>query len=165
VIFIKDFHIPRTIKKTIKKHNYTFSFNKDFMAVISGCATVKRKDSDTTWITDEMIEGYYKLFLMGRAFSIEVWEDSEIVGGLYGVKIEKYISAESMFHKRDNASDAALIKLVQLCINSNIPMIDCQITSDHIFRYNAIEITRKKFLDYLQILLNNKYPSISKGLS
>ncbi|WP_083816887.1 hypothetical protein [Flexistipes sinusarabici] len=90
-----------------------------------------------------------KLHKLGYAYSIEVWQNKDIVGGLYGLQIGNYVCGESMFHEADNASDAALIKLLQTAHEKNIGFIDCQVTSDHIFRYGAAQVTREFFLNLL----------------
>jgi len=149
LLFTDNFRIPKSIRKNIRKKGYSITFNKHFNTVIKKCAEVKRNGQHETWITNDMIDAYIKLHKLGYAYSIEVWQNKGIVGGLYGLQIGNYACGESMFHETDNASDAALIKLLQTAEEKNIGFIDCQVTSDHIFRYGAAQVTREFFLNLL----------------
>ena len=114
--------------------------------MILACAEAKRTEQDGTWITQEMQEAYINLHQSGYAHSIEVWENEELVGGLYGVLINKVFCGESMFAKKSNASKIALI---WLCQNANINLIDCQIQSEHLEKMGARIVDRKEFMEYL----------------
>ena len=100
-------HIPRSLRKKIKKKPYDLSFDSAFEEVISRCAETPRPDQDGTWITLEMAEAYPRLHEMGFAHSVEAWRDGELVGGLYGVSLGGVYFGESMFSSASDASKVA----------------------------------------------------------
>jgi leucyl/phenylalanyl-tRNA--protein transferase len=122
------------------------TYNTAFQEVIQQCAQIPRTDQDSTWILPEMQEAYLRLFQQNQAMSVEVWEGENLVGGLYGVKVGRVFSGESMFSKASNSSKLALIELVQ---TGTFDLIDCQIHSEHLASLGAREIPRSEFLSYL----------------
>ncbi|MCX8033841.1 MAG: leucyl/phenylalanyl-tRNA--protein transferase [Thermodesulfovibrio sp.] len=149
VIFPSLFRLSRSLYQIMKKNAFKVTFDKDFYGVIEKCASIKRKDSNDTWITDEMREAYIKLHSLGFAHSVEVWKDDKLVGGLYGVSIGKAFFGESMFSLVSNASKVALACLVEFLIKNSFYFIDCQITNEHLSRMGAIEVPRNVFLKIL----------------
>lgn len=147
VLFPNEVKISKSMRQVLRNHPYKIIYNKAFEKVILACAEAKRKEGNGTWITEEMQSAYTKLHQLGHVHSIEVWENEELVGGLYGVLINKVFCGESMFSKKSNASKIALI---WLCQNANINVIDCQIHSEHLEKMGARMIERDKFMDYLQ---------------
>src|SRR6476659_3589956 len=129
VILPAEIKIRKSMKQVINSKKFIITHNKAFEKVIKACADAKRLGQDGTWITDDMQQAYIHLYQSGFAHSIEVWENKELVGGLYCVLINKVFCGESMFSKKSNASKTALI---WLCQNANIKIIDCQIYSEHL---------------------------------
>ena len=123
--------------------------NKSFIEVVKSCATVKRFGQTGTWITEGLMKTYEELHKRGKAYSVEVWENYELVGGLYGIDIGNIFCGESMFTKKNNASKLAFIFLVNELSKNDYKMIDCQVPSAHLRNLGAEEITRKEFIDFL----------------
>jgi leucyl/phenylalanyl-tRNA--protein transferase len=118
--------------------------------VIVACSKVKRQHQTGSWITDQMIDVYCELHKMGFAKSVEVWLDSKLVGGLYGIQFnDDVFCGESMFSYVSNASKIGFINFVQ---NSNFKLIDCQVHSEHLETLGAEQISRSNFMQYLRPL-------------
>lgn len=148
-----DLHISRRLKQYARASTATLSFNHAFDEVIRACAG-DRKSQQDTWITPEMMRAYEDLHADGWAHSIEIWEDGELVGGLYGLCIGQVFFGESMFSATTNASKLALIGLVRHLIASNIELIDCQVDSQHLASLGASLISRDEFTQILQSACN-----------
>ncbi|MUU78563.1 leucyl/phenylalanyl-tRNA--protein transferase [Winogradskyella endarachnes] len=147
VLFPEDIKISKSMKQVLRKGDFKVTENKAFKAVIENCALAKRTDQDGTWISDGMIEAYCKLHLLGFAKSIEVWQNQELVGGLYGIAINDTVfCGESMFTKVSNASKVGFITFIN---NSNYKLIDCQLHTKHLESLGAKHIAREAFLSYL----------------
>jgi leucyl/phenylalanyl-tRNA--protein transferase len=147
VLFPNEVKISKSMRQVLNSNRFKITLNTAFKKVIKACADAKREGQDGTWITDEMQAAYYKLHLSGIAHSIEVWEQDQLVGGLYGVQINKVFCGESMFSNKSNASKAALI---WLCKNGGFDIIDGQIHSEHLERMGARMIERSEFTAYLE---------------
>jgi len=159
VLFLKDFHISSSLNKKLKKNSFTVTIDKSFEEVINLCAIVKRKDSEGTWITQDMIEAYIKLHKSGYAHSIEARMEGKLVGGLYGVCIGSIFFGESMFHLEKDASKVAFAKFcLTLKEKTEIDLIDCQVYTDYLAGFGAKLIRRKDYLNLLRerIRKNNK---------
>ncbi|WP_299105826.1 leucyl/phenylalanyl-tRNA--protein transferase [uncultured Winogradskyella sp.] len=147
VLFPEDLKVSKSMKQVLRKGNFKVTENKAFKAVIENCALAKRTDQDGTWISDDMIQAYYKLHQLGFAKSIEVWQNEELVGGLYGIAInDDVFCGESMFSKVSNASKVGFITFIQ---NSNFKLIDCQLHTKHLESLGAKNISRAEFLKFL----------------
>ncbi|MGJ8665618.1 MAG: leucyl/phenylalanyl-tRNA--protein transferase [Patiriisocius sp.] len=153
VLFPSEMRITKSLKKTIKKEIFQVTFNTAFSDVIKNCATIKREGQAGTWITNEMDDAYLDLHIKGIATSVEVWQNGELVGGLYGVdlKDKKVFCGESMFSKVSDASKVAFYYLVQHLLKGNYKIIDCQVHNQHLESLGAHEIPRKEFLNYLNV--------------
>jgi len=150
--------INRTLKKFIKKNPFKITLNHAFNEVIGYCAAAPfRKEG--TWIIDDMATAYKNLHKQKVAHSIEVWQENELVGGLYGVAINSFFSGESMFYRKNNASKIALIALSQLLRERNIRIIDCQISNPFLNSMGCLELTRNKFLVIQQSLVKQAVPA------
>jgi len=148
VLFPEDLKVSKSMKQILKKDLFKVTTNQAFKAVIENCAQAKRPEQHGTWITDEMIEAYFKLHQLGYAKSIEVWQNEELVGGLYGIAInDDVFCGESMFAKVSNASKVGFITFIK---NSNYKLIDCQLHTKHLESLGAINISRADFISYLQ---------------
>ncbi|MBF8148859.1 leucyl/phenylalanyl-tRNA--protein transferase [Winogradskyella sp. F6397] len=148
VLFPEDLKVSKSMKQVLKKSTFQVTTNKAFKAVVENCANVKRNDQYGTWITDDMINAYLKLHELGYAKSIEVWQNDELVGGLYGIEVNDTVfCGESMFAKVSNASKAGFITYIQ---NSNYKLIDCQLHTKHLESLGAKHISRIEFLDFIK---------------
>lgn len=153
IIDLEDFHLPRSFKKFLKTAAFKASFNQDFEKVIELCSSVKRKDQPTTWITEELKEAYIKLFHHGLAYSVEVWNEKGIlVGGLYGVVMGEFVSAESMFMLEDGASKFALYSLATHLKTTNTKFIDTQMVTSVVELFGGKYIPREDFMKRLEKL-------------
>ncbi len=152
VLFPSELKISKSMRQLIRKNQFEVTFNTNFESVINNCATINRLGQDGTWITGDMQQAYKKLYEMGYAVSVEVWQDKELVGGLYGIwlKEKRVFCGESMFSKVSNASKYGFITLVEWLEEKNIKLIDCQVYTDHLASLGAREITRAAFMKYLE---------------
>jgi len=149
VLFPEDLKISKSMKKILREGKFTFTENKCFEEVMKNCQAAERKGQDGTWITDEMIKSYSTLHRYGKAKSIEVWENDELVGGLYGVDLGHIFCGESMFAKVSNASKAGFIYFVEKYKNQ-YQLIDCQVYTEHLASLGAKEIPKREFLKILK---------------
>lgn len=150
VIFTDEIHLPRSFEKFLKKNPYRLSFNQEMRKVILECARVPRKNQPGTWITPDIIRGYEKLFLEGLAYSVEVWKEEALVGGLYGVVMGEFVSGESMFMKEDGASKFALWGLLQHLKSKGISFLDTQMVTSVVESFGGKYIPREEFLSQLR---------------
>ena len=155
LLFVSEFHIPKSLEKTLKKNIFEIRFSSDFDSVITNCRTIKRKDkygaSETgTWISEELIEAYKKLNKLGHCYSVESYREGQLVGGLYGVSIGKIFSGESMFHKEKDASKVCLVYLINHLKSKGIDWLDCQQLTALLESFGAREIPRKEFTQLLE---------------
>ncbi|WP_025742740.1 leucyl/phenylalanyl-tRNA--protein transferase [Aquimarina pacifica] len=152
VLFPSELRISKSMKQLLRKQAFEVRFNTSFSLVIDNCAMIKRSDQEGTWITDDMKKAYKKLHNLGYAISVEVWDQSNLVGGLYGILLQdkKVFCGESMFSKVSNASKFGFIKLIDWLAQKDIKLIDCQVYTDHLASLGAREIPRAEFLEYLK---------------
>lgn len=157
VLFPKDLKISKSMRKVLVDNTFEITFNQNFEEVISNCKTIKRNDQGGTWITDAMQKAYIKLHELGVAKSVEVWQNKQLVGGLYGIDLPcqpadlgNIFCGESMFSKVSNASKVAFIYLVKKLEKENYKLIDCQVYNNHLASLGAVEISRKKFINFLK---------------
>ena len=146
VLFLEDLKVSKSLKKIIDRKVFEVTFNKAFREVITNCQEVKRSGQLGTWITDDMIEAYCKLHDAGMAQSVEVWEDGQLVGGLYGIDLGHIFCGESMFSLKSNASKVAFVHLVEKLKQENYLLLDCQVFNPHLESLGAVEIDREDFL-------------------
>ncbi len=146
VLYPSKIKINKTMQQIMDRRTFKITTNTAFEDVIANCANTKRSQQDGTWITNEMQKAYIELHQLGIAKSIEVWQNKELVGGLYGLEILDIFCGESMFSKVSNASKAALI---WLCKNKNYALIDCQVRTEHLISMGAEMMARKDYLDQL----------------
>ncbi len=153
VLYPDELHISRSLGKAIKKKPYTLSINQNFPAVIKACAEQRGKNRDGTWISPAMQTAYHNLYLAGWAHSIEVWQQEQLVGGLYGIALGGVFFGESMFSIKANASKIAFVYLVERLHDKGYTLIDCQVSSEHLASLGAREIKREKFQQELSASL------------
>ena len=150
VLYPNKLKISKSSKQLLRSQKFEVTVNRSFKEVIVACSKVKRPAQSGTWITDQMIDVYCELHQMGFAKSVEVWLDSKLVGGLYGVQFnDDVFCGESMFSYVSNASKIGFINFVQ---NSNFKLIDCQVHSEHLESLGAEMISRSNFMQYLSPL-------------
>lgn len=141
-------HVSRSLAKWMRQGRYQVSFDTDFAAVIAACAA-PRDYTNGTWITDPMRMAYCELHARGIAHSVEVRQDGELVGGLYGLAMGQLFFGESMFSRADNASKVGFVTLVRHLEAAGFVLIDCQMQTDHLLSLGAHAISRREFADYL----------------
>ena len=139
------FHIPRSLKLTLKKKPFDIRMNERFEEVMCACA-----QRPETWISEAIIKSYVQLHLVGIAHSVETWKDGVLVGGLYGVAIRGAFFGESMFSKMKDASKVALVHLVMRLKEKGYTLLDTQFTTPHLQRFGAREIPRAEYLQRLE---------------
>ena len=125
------------------------TFNTAFEEVITNCQQIKRADQLGTWITDDMLNAYIKLHQLGYAKSVEVWQNNQLVGGLYGIDLGHIFCGESMFSKVSNASKIAFIHLAQKLKEESYQLIDCQVYNEYLAQLGCEEIPRDLFMKIL----------------
>jgi len=152
VLYFDELVVSKSMRNVLKRNVFKVTFNQDFRAVISNCSSINREGQQGTWISQEMIDAYCKLNELGIAKSVEVWQDNELVGGLYGVDLGTIFCGESMFSKVSNASKVAFIALANYLKNENYKLLDCQVYNEHLESLGCREIDRDDFME----LLNSK---------
>jgi leucyl/phenylalanyl-tRNA--protein transferase len=144
IIPLDAFHVPKRLRRTIKKHPYIIKFNTAFSHVIRSCAAPDHGRT-TTWINREIVSLYVTLHWRGHAHSVEAWDGKELVGGLYGVSLGSAFFGESMFSRKDDASKIALVYLVALLKQSGFTLLDTQFQTEHLAQFGTHEITRANY--------------------
>lgn len=144
VFFPRDFKPSRSLCKRIRKDQFHFTINESFTEVMLGCAS-PRQNSEGTWIGADVMQAYHQLHQQGVAHSIETWREEQLIGGLYGLAIGGVFFGESMFSIYPDASKAALNFLVERLCQLEFDVIDCQVSSAHLFSLGALEIPRSDF--------------------
>lgn len=150
VLFPDELKISKSMQQVLRKGAFQFRTNTAFDQVIHNCSETFRQGQDGTWITDEIVLAYAKLHKTGYAHCAEAWQDGELVGGLYGIRIGKLFFGESMFSHVSNASKFAFIRYVQQLKDEGVVLIDCQVYTEHLESLGARMIPRKKFMEYLR---------------
>lgn len=156
VLFLKDLHVSHSMRNLINRGAFTWTMDQAFDDVIDGCRSGERLAD--TWILEEVARAYKKLHQMGYCHSVEVWQDGELAGGLYGVSLGNLFFGESMFAVRPNASKFALIMLAQFLREKNWQMMDFQVANDHTRTFGVRDVPRELFLDLLRIQM--KFPTV-----
>lgn len=150
VIFPDELKVSSSMKQVLKKGIFTFTINKDFPGVISGCKQASRNGQDGTWISRDVEKAYISLHEAGYAHSVECWQNDELVGGFYGIWLGDCFFGESMFARVSNASKAAFITFVRHAAAQGLVMIDCQVYTDHLASLGARMIPREEFLTIIK---------------
>ena len=154
-IFIpSEFKLSTRMERAYRNTKMTFSLDKDFEAVIRGCAA-PAKGREESWIDDNFIEAYCEMHKLGIAHSCEAWFDGNLVGGVYGIALKNFFAGESMFHTKTNASTFALKFLMEFLAKNGFVLFDSQVINDHTRRLGAIEISRDEYLSLLKKALND----------
>ena len=154
VLFPDELKISYSLKKTLKKNLFEIRFNTAFRDVITACSQSKRFGQAGTWISQDMINAYCDLHESGNAICMESWLNDQLVGGCYGVIINKMFYGESMFHTQTDASKVAFVHLVNHLKTLEIGMIDCQMKTPLLASFGGREIDRQEFMQNLTKLVN-----------
>lgn len=149
VLFPKDFHVSRSLRKQLNNGGFALSCNRAFARVMQACAA-PRSIGHGTWLGSDMQQAYLELHRAGHAQSVEVWQDRELVGGVYGVSIGRMFFGESMFSVMENGSKIALHFLCRQLTDWGYSLLDCQVASPHLASLGAVDIPRDEFLRHLR---------------
>jgi len=149
VLFLDELIVSKSMRNILNRNIFTVTYNQNFRDVMSNCQQVKRNGQTGTWITNEMIEAYCKLHELGMAKSIEVWQNDQLVGGLYGFDLGCIFCGESMFSLVSNASKVAFIALANQLKKDNYRLLDCQVHNEHLESLGCREIERDAFMAIL----------------
>jgi leucyl/phenylalanyl-tRNA--protein transferase len=155
VIPLDRFHVSARLARTVRGSRFTVTVNRDFEAVMAGCAAPK-PGRGRTWINTRIRTLYRKLHERGHCHSIEVYEGDILVGGLYGVSLARAFFGESMFHRTRDASKVALVHLVARLRAGGFTLLDTQFVTDHLKTFGAIEISRRHYHKQLEAALTGK---------
>jgi leucyl/phenylalanyl-tRNA--protein transferase len=144
-------HVSRSLRKTLRRRTFTVTMDRAFQRVIESCAG-PRRDCDGTWLVPQMIAAYQRLHRAGHAHSVEVWQDGELAGGLYGVALGRAFFGESMFSHVNDASKVALVHLCRTLRDWRFGLVDCQVMTGHLVRMGALQVPREVFTGLLDQL-------------
>ncbi len=160
VLFTDEVRVTKSMRPYFNQEKFSITFDKCFVDVMNSCQKIKRKNQPGTWITEDIKEAYKNLHSMGLAHSVEVWENDELAGGLYGVSLGKLFYGESMFSKSKNASKFGLICLASILSKKGFKIIDCQMPNPHLKSMGGRYISRATFLANLR---SNVFENTIKG--
>jgi len=146
VLELSRLKVSKSLTRVIKKGAFTVTMDQGFNSVLNECSTAKRQRDEGTWIVGDMIAAYNLMHRAGFAHSVETWDEGKLAGGLYGVSIGKVFFGESMFSQKRDASKVSLVYLVSALKSWGFDFIDCQVTTSHLLRLGAHEISRSEFL-------------------
>jgi len=152
IIPLDRFHVPDRLARTLRRNHFTVLVDRDFDAVIAGCAEPKAGRA-RTWINDRIRSLYRKLYERGHCHSVEVYEGENLVGGLYGVSLGSAFFGESMFHRSRDASKVALVHLVARLRSGGFKLLDTQFVTDHLKTFGAVEVSRRQYHKLLEAAL------------
>jgi leucyl/phenylalanyl-tRNA--protein transferase len=144
IIPLDAFHVPHSLRKTIRKSLFEVRIDNDFEGVIDACAEV-RAERRSTWINAPIREAYVGLYRRGNGHSVEAWREGSLVGGLYGVTLGRAFFGESMFSRERDASKVCLVHLVGHMRRQGFVLLDTQFTTPHLKRFGAIDVPRLKY--------------------
>ncbi|SDP99050.1 leucyl/phenylalanyl-tRNA--protein transferase [Mucilaginibacter sp. OK268] len=147
VLYPQELNISGSMRRVLNSGRFSVTADTCFNEVITACSTVPREGQDGTWITDDMKAAYNQLHAEGHAHSFEVWQNNELVGGIYGVQVGDVFCGESMFSKVSNASKTALI---HVCQSGLYKLIDCQVHTGHMESMGARMISREQYMAILK---------------
>ena len=159
VLYPAEFHVSRSLRKSMRTRGYEVSLDQAFEPTILACAA-PRDQTNGTWLLPEMISSYAALHEAGIAHSVEVWQGNELVGGLYGIALGQIFFGESMYSRRTDASKIALVLLAEIACRHPFRLIDCQVYTPHLASLGAREIDRDSFEGTLRDMVDLPTPPI-----
>ncbi len=148
VIPLDQFHISRSLARTLKLARFEVSFDRDFAGVMDACG-----DREETWITPKIKQLYQQMFREGNAHSVEVWVDGKLAGGTYGGHLGGAFFAESKFHRVTDMSKVALASLVRHLRERGFALLEVQYLTEHLSQFGTIEIPHREYLKRLEAAL------------
>ncbi|HSP49808.1 MAG TPA: leucyl/phenylalanyl-tRNA--protein transferase [Pseudolabrys sp.] len=149
IIPLKGFHLPARLARTVRRSPFTVRVDRDFDAVIDGCAEAK-PDRARTWINGRIRKIYRSLFEHGHCHTVEVYDGAALVGGLYGVSLGRAFFGESMFHRARDASKIALVHLIARLRAGGYRLLDTQYVTDHLKTFGAVEVGKRRYHQLLE---------------
>jgi leucyl/phenylalanyl-tRNA--protein transferase len=155
IIPLRGFHVPQRLARTIRADRFEIAVDRDFDAVIEGCAAPGR-DRARTWINARIRALYSRLHEIGHCHTVEAYEDGRLVGGLYGVRLGGAFFGESMFHVARDASKVALVHLVARLRAGGFTLLDTQFVTDHLRTFGAVEVPRTRYHKLLENALTGE---------
>ena len=161
ILPLDGFHVPRRLRRTVRRGGFEVRVDSAFRAVMDACASVR----PNTWINREITQAYCQLHHAGYAHSVECWHGPELVGGLYGVSLGGAFFGESMFSRATDASKVALVHLVARLRRAGFALLDTQFVTDHLGQFGAVEIPRDAYLGLLRaaITLPTDFAGVEPG--
>jgi len=150
VLPINSYKPKKSVRNLINRNIFNCTINQDFEAVIRNCQQIKRNGQFGTWITDEIIEAYSNLHKLGKALSVEVWHNGELVGGLYGIIVGRIFCGESMFSKVSNASKIGFDFLINYLEANDFILVDGQVYNEYLEQLGFFETPREDFMEILE---------------
>lgn len=154
VLYPDQVHIPGSLRRVLNSGRFSITADAEFEMVIEYCSAVPRRGWSGTWLVPEMIDAFTRLHKAGLAHSFESWQGSRLVGGIYGVAMGRAFFGESMFYLEPDASKVALVHLMHFLKEQGFHFMDCQQTTRHMLRFGACEVPRGKFLQNLELAVN-----------
>ena len=149
ILELDQVHISRSLQRTLRVNPFRITFDQDFAGVITACASVPREEG-STWISNAFQQAYRSLHRAGVAHSVEVWQGTDLVGGVYGVAIGGFFAGESMFHRASNASKVGLVRLLEHLRARGFQLFDTQMVTPVTESLGAVEIPRTEYLERLR---------------
>jgi leucyl/phenylalanyl-tRNA---protein transferase len=146
VLLAHELRVSRSLRRALRRSPPRLSLDTAFRDVVVACATVPRPGQDGTWISEGMVDAYTELHRRGVAHSVEAWRGEALVGGLYGLSLGAAFFGESMFARESDASKVAFVALVRQLRRWEIPLVDCQVHTEHLASLGAREWPRRDFL-------------------
>ena len=158
VLRLDGLRISRSLRQRLRRCGWTSTVDVAFEAVVAACAT--RPAGEGTWIDRDMQQAYRRLWRLGWAHSVEVWDGDELVGGLYGVAVGGCFTGESMFHRATDASKVALADLVDRWREAGGAFVDVQLPTEHLTTLGAVEVPRAEYLSWLEAVRDRHVPVV-----
>lgn len=149
ILYPSRFHVSKSLKKWLRSHQCSVTVDQTFAEVIDRCAQ-PRQGCEVTWITPKINEAYQNLHDQGFAHSLEVWNENQLIGGIYGVGLGKHFYGESMFSSRPNGSKIAMLALCQILEREDFTFLDCQLMTRHLTSLGATALPRPEFLRFIE---------------
>ncbi|MDR2500209.1 MAG: leucyl/phenylalanyl-tRNA--protein transferase [Treponema sp.] len=156
IILPQGLHVSASMERALKRGDFEIALDRDFPAIIRGCAAMPRPGQEGTWITGDIIAAYERMHRLGWVHSAESYQDGELAGGCYGMRLGKVFFGESMFARRANASKAAFLALARLLFQDGLAFIDCQVPTPHLQSLGGTAVGRRDFIRLLRETLADR---------